>query len=203
MNNWKLYCMVKYNLLVVLVFAYLAGCANKGAIRNKLDSLPPVETKSPNSDYKPAFAGQTRIAGAKTNTPYTVDKIANNLGHPFAIVAMPDGRLMVTIKSGYMEIHDRNGALVKKITGFPAVVYSGQGGLLDVAFDPKFSSNKIIYWCYAEAYSGQNLTAVAKGKLNEVDGKVEEVSVIFRATPGTGSTLQYGSRLGVVEDRDA
>ena len=44
-----------------------------------------------------------------------------------------------------MEIHDRGGALVKKITGFPAVVYSGQGGLLDVAFDPKFASNKIIY----------------------------------------------------------
>ena len=190
----------KGNLLIALVLAYFTSCANDGVIRNQLDSLPPVETKSPNSDYKPAFAGQTRIAGAKTNTPYTVDKIANKLGAPFAIVAMPDGRLMVTIKSGYMEIHDRNGALVKKITGFPAVVYAGQGGLLDVAFDPKFSSNKIIYWCYAEEYSGQNLTAVAKGKLNEAEGKVEEVSVIFRATPGTGSTLQYGSRL--VFDKD-
>jgi glucose/arabinose dehydrogenase len=195
MNNGKLYYMVKYNLLVVLVFAYLAGCANKGAIRNKLDSLPPVETKSPNSDYKPAFPGQTRITGAKTNTPYTVEKIADKLGHPFAIVAMPDGRLMVTIKSGYMEIHDRNGVLIKKITGLPPVVYAGQGGLLDVAFDPKFSSNKIVYWCYSEGYSTGNLTAVAKGKLNEAEGKVDEVSVIFRATPGTSSTLQYGSRL--------
>jgi glucose/arabinose dehydrogenase len=183
------------SLLVVLVFAYLTGCANKGNIRNNLDSLPPVETKSPNSDYKPAFVGQTRIAGVKTTTPYTVDKIADKLGHPFAIVAMPDGRLMVTIKSGYMEIHDRNGVLVKKITGFPAVVYAGQGGLLDVAFDPKFSSNKIMYWCYAEAYSGANLTAVAKGKLDETGGRVDDVTVIFRATPGTSSTLQYGSRL--------
>ena len=104
-----------------------------------------------------------------------VEKIANQLGHPFAIVAMPDGRLMVTIKSGYMEIRDRNGALVKKITGFPAVVYAGQGGLLDVAFDPKFTMNKIIYWCYSEEYSGENLTAVAKGKLNEAEGKVEDV----------------------------
>src|SRR5580698_1780345 len=195
MNNGKLYYMVKYNLLVVLVFAYLAGCANKGAIRNKLDSLPPVETKPPNSDYKPAFPGQTRITGAKTNTPYTVEKIADKLGHPFAIVAMPDGRLMVTIKSGYMEIHDRNGVLIKKITGLPPVVYAGQGGLLDVAFDPKFSSNKIMYWCYSEGYSTGIVTAVAKGKLNEAEGKVDEVSVIFRDTPGTSSTLQYGSRL--------
>jgi aldose sugar dehydrogenase len=189
--------MTTASLLVVFVFASLTGCANanKGAIWNNTDSLPPVETKSPNSDYKPAFAGQTRIAGAKTNTPYTVDKIADKLGHPFAIVAMPDGRLMVTIKSGYMEIHDKNGELVKRIAGFPPVVYAGQGGLLDVAFDPNFSSNKILYWCYSEAYSGANLTAVAKGKLDEAGGRVEEVSVIFRAAPGTGSTLQYGSRL--------
>ena len=181
----------------LLIVSFLAVHANRGAEVGAyaVDSLPPVEKKAPNSDYKPAFAGQTRIAGVKTNTPYSVEKIANKLGHPFAIVAMPDGRLMVTIKSGYMEIHDRNGALVKKITGLPPVVYSGQGGLLDVAFDPKFSSNKMIYWCYAEGYSTGNLTAVAKGKLDEAAGKVDDVTVIFRATPGTGSTLQYGSRL--------
>ena len=53
------------------------------------------------------------------------------------------------------------------------------GGLLDVAFDPRFASNKMMYWCYAEGYSSGNLTAVAKGKLNEAEGKVEDVSVIF------------------------
>ncbi len=82
-------------------------------------AMPPVETKAPNSNYKPAFSGQTRIAGVKTITPYKVEKIAEKLGPPFAIVAMPDGRLMVTIKSGYMEIHEANGKLVKKITGLP------------------------------------------------------------------------------------
>src|SRR5580692_1683617 len=123
------------SLLIALGLAYFASYANTSSannrfIRNHSDSLPPVETKSPNSDYKPAFAGQTRIAGAKTNTPYTIDKIANKLGAPFAIVAMPDGRLMVTMKwEGFMEILDRNGTLVKKITGFPAVVNQSQGGL--------------------------------------------------------------------------
>src|SRR5579863_3830288 len=191
-QTMKNHILRRGNLLVVASLVYFTSCANSGVVRNNPDSLPPVETKPPNSDYKPAFAGQTRIAGAKTNTAYTVDKIADKLGHPFAIVAMPDGRLMVTIKSGYMEIHDRSGALVRKITGFPAVVYAGQGGLLDVAFDPKFSSNKIIYWCYSEEYSSNNLTAVAKGKLNEAEGKIDDVTVIFRAAPGTGSTLQYG-----------
>jgi glucose/arabinose dehydrogenase len=99
-----------------------------------------------------------------------------------------------------MEIHDSNGKLVKKITGLPDVVYSGQGGLLDVAFDPHFETNKIIYWSYAEKYQQGSVTTVAKGKLNEADGKVDNISVIFRATPATRSNLQYGSRL--VFDKD-
>ncbi|HVV03922.1 MAG TPA: PQQ-dependent sugar dehydrogenase, partial [Puia sp.] len=126
---------------------------------------------------------------------YKVEKIASRLGNPFAIVAMPDGRLMVTLKSGTMEIHDKNGALVKKITGLPEVVYAGQGGLLDVAFDPAWTSNKIIYWSYSEKYESGSVTAVAKGKLNEAEGKVDNIAVIFRATPATKGNLQFGSRL--------
>ncbi len=192
-----------FMLVLVMMLICTSSCANNA--NNNTNSvatdnadtsgLPPVETKSPNSSYKPAVSGQTRISGVKTNTPYNVEKIADKLGAPFAIVAMPDGRLMVTIKSGYAEIHDANGKLVKKITGFPPVVYAGQGGLLDVAFDPNFSSNKMMYWSYAEKYGGGNITAVAKGKLNEAAGKVENVSVIFRATPATNGNLQYGSRL--------
>lgn len=191
-------------LSVILIFFYSTGCAHNNSTpvsHNSTDSLPPVETKSPNSDYKPAFSGQTRIGGVKTNTPYKVEKIADKVGRPFAIVTMPDGRLMLTIKSGYMEIHDNNGTLVKKITGFPDVVYEGQGGLLDVAFDPNFSNNRIIYWSYSERYGSGNLTAVAKGKLNEAEGKVENVAVIFRGTP-TRSNLQYGSRLVFDKDGD-
>ena len=160
----------------------------------------PVETNKPNSDYKPAFEGQTRINGVKTTTAYKVEKIADKVGPPFAIVSMPDGRLMVTIKSGYVEIRDTNGKLVKKITGFPPVVFAGQGGLLDVAFDPNFASNKMMYWSFSEKYAPGNLTAVAKGKLNEAAGTVENPTVIFRATPALNSNLHFGSRL--VFDKD-
>jgi aldose sugar dehydrogenase len=181
-------------LFFVLILDYSAGSANNEIISDS-SRLPPVETKAPNSNYKPAFTGQTRIAGVKTTTPYKVEKIAEKLGPPFAIVAIPDGRLMVTIKSGYMEILDESGKLVKKITGLPGVVFGGQGGLLDVAFDPDFAGNKWMYWSYSEKYQQGNITAVAKGQLNESAGKVENVSVIFRATPATGSNIQYGSRL--------
>ncbi|HLK29369.1 MAG TPA: PQQ-dependent sugar dehydrogenase [Puia sp.] len=185
---------------LVFLFCTCRADNKHGLVANNYYSDTSVETKSPNSDYKPAFKGQTRIDKVKTTTAYNVEKIAERLGPPFAIVGMPDGRLMVTIKSGYAEIHDANGKLIKKITGFPAVAFEGQGGLLDVAFDPDFANNKMIYWTFSETYAPGNLTAVAKGKLNEAEGKVENPVVIFRATPALKSGLHFGSRL--VFDKD-
>jgi glucose/arabinose dehydrogenase len=122
----------------------LSGCNNGSSDTNSAtaadtSTLPPVDTNKANSEYKSAFEGQTRIKGVKTTTAYKADKIAEALGRPWAIVPMPDGRLMITEKSGYMEIHSADGALVKKVTGFPKVDDRGQGGMLDVAFDPDFA----------------------------------------------------------------
>jgi hypothetical protein len=58
-------------LMAILMFFYSTGCANNDAVGNThgADSLAPVEKKSPNSNYKPAFSEQTRIRSVKTTTP--------------------------------------------------------------------------------------------------------------------------------------
>jgi len=160
----------------------------------------PVETQKPNSDYKSAKAGQTRVSGVKTKTEYKVDKLAEKLDLPWAIIPLPDGRLLITERRGSMQILDANGTLVKKITGFPEVDASGQGGMLDVALDPNFSKNKMIYWSFSEKNGVGNLMAVAKGELSEAESKVKNPVVIFRTTPPLKSSMHYGSRL--VFDKD-
>lgn len=180
--------------------ALLASVAGSAQVQHNTTSLPPVETLAPNSNYKPAFAGQTRIGGVKTTTPYKTDKLAGNLSSPWAIVPMPDDRLLITLKGGSMEIRNADGTLAKAITGFPAVEARGQGGLLDVALDPEFAKNKIIYWSFSEKYGEGNLTSVAKGKLDEAKGIIENPTVIFRATPALKSSLHFGSRLAFGKD---
>ena len=182
---------VKIILFVAAIIIYSVGCSAQN---------PPVETQKPNSDYKPARAGQTRVAGVKTKTPYKADKIAEKLGLPWAVIPLPDGRLLITERRGSMQILDANGAFLKKITGFPEVDASGQGGMLDVALDPNFSKNKMIYWSFSEKNGIGNLMAVAKGELNEAESKVQDPVVIFRATPPLKSSMHYGSRL--VFDKD-
>ncbi len=192
--------MQTFFLSLYMSILMATACSNNNISTAKNDGTdttknPSVETKKPNADYKPAFAGQTRIKAVKTTTAYTVEKIVNDLGRPWAVVPMPDGRLLVTDKSGYMQMLGADGKLVKKITGFPAVDDGGQGGMLDAAPDPDFNQNKIIYWSYTEKYGNGNLMAVAKGKLNEAAGKIENPVVIFRATPSLKGSMHYGSRL--------
>lgn len=155
-----------------------------------------VETEKANTNYKSAFEGQTRIASVKTTTAYQVDKLATDLDKPWAVIPFSDGRLLITEKSGVMKIYDAEGKAIKTIEGFPKVDDRGQGGLLDVALDPDFENNQMIYWSFSEPQADdKNLMAVAKGKLNEAGGKVENVQVIFRATPSLASDKHFGSRM--------
>ena len=183
-------------VIIVMIATVVAvgSCAGKTGKSNS-SSGTAAENDKPNTDYKPAFDGQARIKKIKTATPYKVEKIAENLGRPWAIIPMPDGRLMITEKSGFITLHSADGKLLKKITGFPAVNDGGQGGMLDVALDPDFSHNKTIYWAFSEKVGSANLTAVAKGQLPADNSTIQNPVVIFRATPGLNSEMHYGSRL--------
>jgi len=169
----------------MLVLTTLAASAQTGE---------PVEKNKANSDYKPAFEGQTRIGSVTTKTPYTVTIINSTLKGPWGMHVLPDGRLLISSKPGTMQIVTTAGQIVKTITGFPEVQFQGQGGLLDVNIDPDFAKNRMIYWTYAQPGEGATL-AVAKGKLSADETKLEDVKVIWEAYPRYKGAGQFGSRL--------
>lgn len=154
-----------------------------------------VETKSPNTDYKPAFAGQTRITGVKTTATYQVKILNKDLKRPWGITSLPDGRFLITEKEGNMRIASQDGTLSEAITGFPEVNAASQGGLLGLTVDPDFTNNRMVYWTFSEREPDGNLTAVAKGKLADDEKSIQNVKVIYRATPASNSALHYGGRI--------
>ena len=174
--------------------AALLSCNNQD--RKKAGSEEKKDPNAANTDYKPAFEGQTRITPVTTSTPYKVDSLAGKLGHPWAIITFPGNRFLVTDRTGFMQLLEENGTVLKKFTGFPKVDDANQGGLLDVALDPEYAKNKTIYWSFSEPRGDStNLTAVAKGTLDEKDTAIKNVTVIFRAMPALKSGYHYGSRL--------
>lgn len=162
----------------------------------KEETLPPVETEKPNNpDFKPAFEGQTRVAGVKTTTPYEATVIADGLVKPWAVTPLPDGRLAITEKGGTMRIATTDGNVSTPITGFPEVDDRSQGGLLDVAPAPDFSSSRMLYFTFAERTAQGSLTAVGKGKLSDDETKIEDFQIIYRAIPYYDNSMHFGSRL--------
>jgi glucose/arabinose dehydrogenase len=158
----------------------------------------PVESRSPNAPTQtPAFAGQTRVPEQKSNVVFDVVPVAEGLVNPWAIEFLPDGRMLVTERPGRLRIVAKDGQLSPAVTGLPAMDARGQGGLLDVALDPAFNTNQLIYWSYSEAAEPMiNNTAVARGKLvADAAPRVENVQVIFHQTPSLRSSLHFGSRL--------
>lgn len=191
--------------LTAILFATLSACGQK---TNKevqpISDSPigkPVETDKPNSDYKPAFTGQTRIAGVKTTTPIESKIITDKLERPWDITTLPDGRFLLTQKeNGTLRIVSPDGKISQPITGLPPVDADGQGGLLGLAIDPDFKTNRMVYWTFSKPEKGGNLTAVAKGKLSADEKKIENATVIYRAIPVYDGDKHYGSRL--VFDKD-
>lgn len=164
-------------------------------------TLANPETADKNSpEYQPAFEGQTRVQGVKTSTAYNVEVINSDLQKPWGIINLPDGRFLITSKTGHLNIVSADGKTISKVEGLPKVDAKGQGGLLDVALDPDFQNNKMIYWTFSEPVSGGNHTAVAKGKLSADEKRIENPSVIFRATPTYDGDKHYGSRLEFDKD---
>ncbi len=163
----------------------------------------PLETRERNGvDFEPAFEGQTRAPGLETDVTLDVRPVAEGLENPWAFEFLPDNRIIVTERSGNLRIVGTDGKLSAPAKGLPKVHFKGQGGLLDVALDPAFATNQVIYWSYAEPRAGGNGTALAKGVLKEgANGpSVEQVQVIFRQMPSFDSDYHFGSRIVFTPD---
>lgn len=123
-----------------------------------------------------------------------VDTVAKGLANPWALEFLPDGRMLVTEKRGRLRIVDTSGRIGTPIAGVPAVDASGQGGLLDVALDPAFVSNRTIYLSFADpGPNGAAGTAVARAVLR--DSTLDSVRVIYRQDPQVRGGNHFGSRI--------
>jgi glucose/arabinose dehydrogenase len=160
-----------------------------------------METRAANAPHQqPAFPGQTRAPYRTANVAFDVRTLAR-LEHPWAVAFLPGGAKLVSERSGRMRIVDPAGELSPPLEGVPKVYARGQGGLLDVAPDPAFDQNQLVYFAYSEPREDGSGTAVARGRL--VLGpppRLEGVQVVWRMKPTIDSNKHFGSRLVFTAD---
>ncbi len=163
--------------LALVVLTAASGCARP------LDSSAQA-IQSPTPDFTPGVVG--------------VETVASGLVHPWGLAFLPDGRMLVTERPGRLRIVATDGTLSAPLTGVPAVHAQGQGGLLDVAIDPDFATNSLVYLTYAEPGEGGAGTAAARGRLTATG--LENVQVIYRQRPKLEGSGHFGSRLVFARD---
>lgn len=141
----------------------------------------------------------TALLIAAERTPaIKVVTLADGLDHPWSLAFLPDGRMLVTERPGRLRVIEKGRLLPQAVSGVPAVVARGQGGLLDVVPHPQFSKNRWIYLSYSAAGKGGQGTEVGRGRLEGL--QLRDWQVIFTLEPKTGTNHHFGSRL--VFDRD-
>jgi len=170
----------------------------------------PGYAKAMNDDQITAMASYmiTEVAKVPVNQPTSFDDksiikstdfsfvlkevVGKNLNIPWGMAFLPNNNMIVTDKSGKMYLISKD--TMTPIEGVPRVIVKGQGGLMDVALHPKFSTNHLIYISYVDGESPSMVnTSIARAELR--NGKLLHVKKIFHALPNTNSGVQFGCRM--------
>lgn len=130
---------------------------------------------------------------------YRVAIVVKGLEYPWSMVQLPDGRRLVTERTGDIRIIDGEGALLKRpLEGVPEVVFGVQGGLLDMELSPHFARDRTLFLSYACGSVDANNLCVGRGELN--GDKLENFQRLFQAEPLKDTTVQFGSRIVFLPD---
>lgn len=137
----------------------------------------------------PAIAGETYTSEKHA---FTIETVVEGLEYPWSIDFLPDGRILVTERPGRLRIIEQ-GRLSAPVKGLPRIHVEAQGGLLDIALDPDFNKNQIIYFSYSAADKTGIGTEVASAKL--IGNELKELKTLFKALPKSPGGYHFGSRL--------
>lgn len=137
--------------------------------------------------------GQKKVAETKQGE-VKIEKIAGNLNHPWGMALLPDGRLLLTERSGSVRILENDSTVSDPLEGAPEVLAKGQGGMMDIALDPDFENNKLVYITYAKpGANGLSTTALGRGTFE--NGRINNFSDIFVQKDMLDSDKHYGNRI--------
>jgi aldose sugar dehydrogenase len=117
---------------------------------------------------------------------------------PASFARLPDGSFLVSERPGRLQ-HVRPNADTIAVQNTPEVLYKGHGGLLDVAVDPEFEENRLIFMSYLVGEEKTSTVRVLRATFDPNKESLDDVTVIFEGSPGP-SPDQIGGRLALTGD---
>jgi glucose/arabinose dehydrogenase len=135
---------------------------------------PPSNTWTTGPDNEAGFVlAEGALAAVWTAGPFEA---------PWSVALLPDGSFLVTERPGRLQ-HVRPGAGNREVSGIPPVLYKGNGGLLDIALDPAFADNGIVYISFLQGEESASTVKVLRARFDAEQAKLVRQQVIFEAAP--------------------
>jgi glucose/arabinose dehydrogenase len=123
-------------------------------------------------------------------TSLEVRTVASGLSRPWDLAFLPDGSMVITERGGRVRLRTPNGQL-RTLAEPDDVVVASEGGMLGVAVDPAFASNRRIYTCFmSDAGSGVDVRLVRWRLTNAAD------RLHLRSDIVTGMPVNEAGQLG-------
>jgi glucose/arabinose dehydrogenase len=183
------------NAIALALLMTTAACGGDSGSSSSNPPIAPGPTPTPTTSPSPTPSPTGSPTIAVIRTPVAT------LSNPWAMTFLPDGRMLVTERQGSLRLVTVAGA-VTTIAGTPSVASAGQGGLLDVALDPDFSTNRAVYLSFSEADGTGVGLAVARAILNADGTALSGLSVIWRQTPKiSNDDRHFGGRIAFAPDK--
>ena len=134
--------------------------------------------------------------------PFKLAKVAQ-FDLPWRIAFLPDGRMLITEKTGKLFLATQSGQKVE-VTGVPPVRYENQNGLLGVYLAPSYSTDGAIYLTYSEPGQGSRTSSLALAratlKIGADTASLENLKVVWH-DPIKGKGGQTGAAVAFSPDQ--
>ncbi|HEX5737043.1 MAG TPA: PQQ-dependent sugar dehydrogenase [Hydrogenophaga sp.] len=144
-----------------------------------------------------ACGGGEDVKFKRTTEPVPVTELPVAVGNPSAMAFLPDGRFVVVVRDVYVRLYEADGSSYMYLNhaAFRNVVRGSEHtGLLDVAVDPDFATNRRLYFTVTEASVATYGTAVVRAEMTD-DQDLANPEVIYRQLPKVGGLMHFGSRM--------
>lgn len=177
--------------------ALLLACVSCHGTGSPASSAAPEPSPVSAPPREPVNAGSQ---APEASLPFMMTQVATfNL--PWRIAFLSDGRMLITEKVGPVWLVTQQGAKTP-VKNVPAVLASGQGGMLGVYASPNYASDHHVYLTYSEPGDGGSSLALARARLAITDtaASLEGLEVIWRdGQRGRGG--QFGAAIAFSPDK--
>jgi glucose/arabinose dehydrogenase len=142
------------------------------------------------------------VPAAMAQSAVQLETVAAGLSYPWSVAFLPEEGYLVTERDGTVKHIDASGRQ-SEVAGVPEVFAQGQGGLLDIALSPDFSSDRTVFLSYSQGSAEGAGTSLFRAKLSAAYGEpfaLEDGETIFSGNNKAFGGRHFGSRLVFAPD---